>query len=141
MSKKDRRRILENLASRIDPSEHAQHLEETLKQLKERASRVMIAVQQIEDDPNSPEVEKASVDEGHKQLESLLFRIEDCEGRLEEMGEAHVESITGTARAQKRNKENQERKRLKKLQRQVPDDLSDDEDDASDGSEDAPATD
>ena len=131
MSKKNRRKILENLASRIDPKEHANHLEETLKQLKERASRVMIAVQQIEDDPNSPEVEKASVDEGYKQLESLQWRIEDCEERLESLGDAHVESITGLNRAQKRAA-------AKKSKRQVPNDLSDDEDQTGDGSNDTP---
>lgn len=141
MSKKDRRQILENLASRIDPKDHAQHLEETLTQLRERASRVMIAVQQIEDDPNSPEVEKKSVEEGYTQLESLLWRIQDCEERLDQMKDAHVTSIAGTARAQKRNVDNQERKRLKKLQRQVPNNLSDDEDDAGDSSDDPPVAD
>ena len=137
MSKKDRRQILENLASRIDPTEHAQHLEEQLKQLKNQASRVMVAVQQIEDDPHAQEVEKSQVDDGYRQLESILWRIKDTEERLEGMGQAHISSIAGLNRAQRRNAEKQAKKGLKG---NVPDDLSDDDDGPGDNGDDPPVT-
>jgi len=138
LSKKDRRQILEGLASRIDPTEHAQHLEEQLKQLKSRASQVMVAVQQIEDDPHGPEVEKAQVDDGYQQLESLLWRIKDTEERLEGMTQAHVTSIAGLNRTQKRNAEQQATKIkvAKPSKRDISDDLSNDDDSTTDESDD-----
>jgi hypothetical protein len=152
MSKKDRQAILEGLASRIDPTEHAQHLEEQLKSLKNQASRVMVAVQQIEEDPHAQETEKSQVEDGYRQLESLLWRIKDIEERLEGMTQAHVTSIAGLNRAQRRNAERQAAKQSKKTkvtkttetralaERDVPDDLSDDDEDARNGGDDPPAT-
>lgn len=137
MSKKDRRAILEGLASRIDPTEHAQHLEEQLKQLKNQASRVMVAVQQIEEDPHATEVEKSQIDDGYRQLESLLWRIKDTEERLDGMTQVHVTSIAGSNRVQKRNAERQAAKRSKG---KVAEDLSGDDDSPRDDSDDSPVT-
>jgi DNA repair exonuclease SbcCD ATPase subunit len=134
MSKKDRRAILEGLASRIDPADHAQHLEEQIKQLKNQASRVMVAVQQIDEDPHAQETEKSQVDDGYRQLESLLWRIKDLEERLEGMTQAHVTSIAGLNRAQRRAAAK------KGSKGKVADDLSGDDDDAANNGDDPPAT-
>ena len=131
MSKKDRRNILERLASRLDPAEHALLLQEQLKALKAQASRVMIAVEHLENDPHAQEVEQSQVAQGYEQLKSLLWRIEDIEARLDGLDKAHVISIGDF-------KNRAERRRLKN---KTPQDLSNDDDSTSEDSNEAPTTD
>lgn len=124
MTKRDRRQVVEALASRIDPAVHRQHIEEQLKALTDQASLVMISVQQLEGDPHAREVEKDQLDQGYERLESLLWRIEDLNVRLEEMDSAHIASVAGLNRAQRRAKDKDLKGR--KLEDEAPDNLSDD---------------
>jgi hypothetical protein len=102
MTNKNRRQVIEALASHIDPATHRQHIEEQLKATTDQASRVLVSVQQLEGDPHAQEVEKAQLDRGYDQLESLLWRVEDLDARLKEMDSAHVASVAGLNRAQRR---------------------------------------
>ncbi|KKN55499.1 hypothetical protein LCGC14_0581740 [marine sediment metagenome] len=139
MSKKNRRNLLESLAARVDPKQHRDHLMQELTALKERASRTMIVVQHIENDPHAQEVEKAQVEQGYQQLESLDWRMEDIEARLAGMDDAHVESIAGPNRAARRLTRDG-RNRKARLKYEAGKDFSEDDEDSGDPGSDPPAT-
>lgn len=106
MAKVDRKKLLESLAAHIDPQEHRTHIEAQQTAVKTRASQVMIAVQQLADDPHAGEVEKSQLEKAERQLESLLWQIEDLDDRLAGLDKAHVASVApndGPNRAQRRS--------------------------------------
>lgn len=100
----NRRKLLEQMAARINPDQYKGHIEERLQDRLETSSRLVLIIQQLEADPNASEVGVAQLDTLYQQLESLNWQIGDLEERLGGLDKAHVESIVGS-RAERRRTE------------------------------------